>query len=768
MEENGINIKRIADELSLEDKTGLLTGDGWWHTHATEELPSVRMSDGPTGLRCTPEGSEVAEEATCFPTASALAQSWDRKLVFEVGEAIAEEATALGVNVVLAPGVNIKRNPLCGRNFEYFSEDPFLAGELGAAYISGLQSEDVGACLKHFAANSQESMRFISDSVIDERALREVYLAPFELALKSEPKMVMCAYNKLNGEYCSENKRLLRDILRGEYGFKGVTVSDWGAVHSRAKALSAGIDLMMPTDKGLFKKELDERIKSGAVSRDDVDGAAERIVQLIDDVYLEPQGEIDFEKHKEIAYRAALGGIVLLKNDDSLPATANVKISLMGEVAAIPKYQGGGSSEVNAHKPISAVEAFTERDRAVEFYLGYSDGADEVENVTLRREAVEGSIHSDLCIVFVGLSNEAENADRADMRLPKYQELLLDALLGAGRKVCVVLCTGSPVEMPWANKAAAIIQAGLSGANGALAAVDVITGRQNPQGRLAESYPLKYRDCPSSNYYGGEVAPYRESLFVGYRYYDKAGVNVRYPFGFGLSYSKIVYTALELKKTDDGVITASVTLQNKSSRGAYEVVQVYVSDRTDTVFRPERELKGFEKVFVDADSSVTVNIPLGFRAFAFYDAAQKKWAVGTGEYEVRAGSSSRDLPLVAMVDLAGDGVKDDAPKAYRELGSFSHEDFETLLGRNIEQPIHKKPYTTLSTLRDVQNTLAGKFLYKTVLKRMGEAQMTAMLDTPLDVMMQLSEVRAYEIAAIVDACNRKFFAALKKILTKKI
>lgn len=768
MEENGINIKRIADELSLEDKTGLLTGDGWWHTHATEELPSVRMSDGPTGLRCTPEGSEVAEEATCFPTASALAQSWDRKLVFEVGEAIAEEATALGVNVVLAPGVNIKRNPLCGRNFEYFSEDPFLAGELGAAYISGLQSEDVGACLKHFAANSQESMRFISDSVIDERALREVYLAPFERALKSQPKMVMCAYNKLNGEYCSENKRLLRDILRSEYGFKGVTVSDWGAVHSRAKALSAGIDLMMPTDKGLFKKELDESIKSGAVSREDVDGAAERIVQLIDDVYLEPQGEIDFDKHKEISYRAALGGIVLLKNDDALPATANVKISLMGEVAAIPKYQGGGSSEVNAHKPISAVEAFTERDRAVEFYLGYSDGADEVENVTLRREAVEGSIHSDLCIVFVGLSNEAENADRADMHLPKYQELLLDALLCAGRRVCVVLCTGSPVEMPWANKAAAIIQAGLSGANGALAAVDVITGRQNPQGRLAESYPLKYRDCPSSNYYGGEVAPYRESLFVGYRYYDKAGVDVRYPFGFGLSYSKIVYTALELKKTDNGVITASVTLENKSSRGAYEVVQVYVSDRTDTVFRPERELKGFEKVFVDADSSVTVNIPLGFRAFAFYDTAQNKWAVGSGEYEVRAGSSSRDLPLVAMVDLSGDGVKDDAPKAYRELGSFSLEDFEALLGRKIEQPIHKKPYTTLSTLRDVQNTLAGKFLYKTVLKRMGEAQMTAMLDTPLDVMMQLSEVRAYEIAAIVDACNRKFFAALKKILTKKI
>lgn len=768
MEEKGINIKRIADELNFDDKIELLTGEGSWHTHPTEELPSVKMSDGPTGLRCTPEGSEVAEEATCFPTASALASSWDRKLVFEVGEAIAEEATALGVNVVLAPGVNIKRNPLCGRNFEYFSEDPFLAGEMGGAYIRGIQSEDVGACLKHFAANSQEKMRFISDSVIDERALREIYLAPFERALKAEPKMVMCAYNKLNGEYCSENKWLLRDVLRGEFEFNGVTVSDWGAVHSRSKALSAGIDLMMPSDKGLFKNETQAAVASGAITRDDINGAAERIVQLIDDVYLEPQGEMEFKKHEDIAYRAALGGIVLLKNDGALPATANVKISLMGEVAAIPKYQGGGSSEVNAHKPISAVEAFTERDRAVEFYLGYSDGADEVENVTLRREAVEGSIRSDLCVVFVGLTKEEENVDRADMRLPKYQELLLDALIGAGRKVCVVLCTGCPVEMPWAAKAAAIVQAGLSGGRGALAAVDILTGRQNPQGRLAESYPLKYRDCPSSGYYGGEVADYRESLYVGYRYYDKADVPVRYPFGYGLSYSKVSYNSIELKKTGEGEVTAVITVENKSSRGVYEVVQVYVSDHTDTVHRPINELKGFEKVYVDADSSVTVNIPLDFRAFAFYDCASKKWAVGSGEYEVRAGSSSRDLPLSAIVELSGDGVKDDVPNAYRNLGSFSRADFETLLGRKITEPVHSKPYTTLSTLRDVSGTLAGKFLYKTVLKRMGENQMEAMLDTPLDVMMQLSEVRAHEISAIVDACNRKYFSALKKIITKKI
>lgn len=784
MDIKGINIQKILDEMSLDEKLAMLVGKGGWNICGNEEIPSVKMSDGPHGIRMVSDltdGGQFAAPATCFPTASALACSWDKQLAFEIGAALADEATALGVNVVLAPGVNIKRSPLCGRNFEYYSEDPLLSGEMGGAFIRGVQSQDVGACLKHFACNSQESYRMISDSIVDERALREIYLKPFEIAIKANPAMVMCAYNKVNSTYCSENSYLLTDILRDEWGYKGVTVSDWSATHNLVKAVRAGLDLTMPSDRDLFAYDLEREIADGSLSMETINKSVRRLIELTDNVYLEPSGSIDYEAHDNLAYKAAVSSAVLLKNDGILPITPDKSIALIGKYATNPVYQGGGSSQVNPPRVASALDAFTEIERGVEVISGY--GAEsEILNDELRSAAVVASASADVCLVFLACADEAEGYDRNGLRLPSDQDKLMEALISAGRKVVAVLNTGGAIEMPWALRVNAILQVGLAGQQSALAAVDILTGRANPQGRLSETYPQRYRDCILSSYYGKDpVADYRESIFVGYRYFDKVGMQVLFPFGYGLSYSDIRYTKMTVKRLGEYDFTVSVSLKNVSPRGAFEVVQLYVSDINGFVPRPLRELKGFCKVYVDADSTVTVDIPLSYESFSFYDAEREKWSVFAGTYEISVGSSSRDLPLRQSIVLEeGNAILPNSrpPERYYKVeGSFTLEEFESLIGRkvNFYKPPVKGEFTTYSTSKEISSTFAGKQIVKMLKKRatvdgkLDSRQLEQMLNMPLDALMFFGgdAFTPVMLRAIVDLANGKTIKGISGLLNRK-
>ena len=527
MDAERLDIDKTLAYLTREEKLRMLSGDGMWHTFATGELPRLRMSDGPNGLRMA-YGTDVnvgALPATCFPTPGMLACSWDAAMCYSVGAAIGREATAMGVNLLLAPGLNIKRNPLGGRNFEYLSEDPLLAGELGKAYVAGVQSTGVGACIKHLAANSQEYMRMYSDSVVDERALREIYLKPFELALKAQPAAVMCAYNKLNGTYCSESEFLLKKILRDEWNYNGVTVSDWGAVHDRVKSLKAGLDLAMPCSDNEYYNALENALAAGEISESDIDSSLGRILRLVDDAYLEPYGDFDSDLHERIAYNAAAASLVLLKNENGfLPLTKDMKVAICGEYFETAPIQGGGSSHVTAIKSIAPRGAF--KLRAIDFkYLS------DTYNVVERTDGF------DAVIVYVGQPAPSEGIDRETLALPAEQDKLINDLTAAGRKAVVVVCSAGPVLMPWINRVQAVLYAGLNGECGALAAVDALYGRINPCGRLSETFPLSQENYGDD--FGGVRAVYRESIFVGYRYYDSVKKRVLFPFGHGLSFCDI-------------------------------------------------------------------------------------------------------------------------------------------------------------------------------------------------------------------------------------
>lgn len=764
MEIKGINIKKILDEMSLDEKISMLTGDGMWNVRGTEELPSVRMSDGPTGLRMTDNSIEAAV-ATCFPTESALACTWDKNAVRKVGEAIAEEATAMGVNVLLAPGVNIKRNPLCGRNFEYFSEDPLLSGTLGKAYIEGVQSVEVGACLKHFCLNSQETLRMTSDSVVDERALHEIYLPAFKKALEANPSMVMCAYNKVDGEYCSQNARLLRTVLRDEWGYKGVTVSDWGAVHDRAKALAAGLDLQMPDDKGMFAGQIKAAVESGEIDEKLIDESVYRLIELADNVYLEPYGEIEFEAHNELCYKVALESVVLLKNDGILPITPDKKIAITGNYCDRSDFQGCGSSRVNPYKSLTAFEAFTARDRGID-YIPYKSEAD-------LNEVILKTADSDIVIVYTGLINEAEGADRKNMQLPPDQNTLINTLIGAGRTVAVVLHTGCAVEMPWALKTRAIVQGGLGGQMCSAAVADILLGRAVPQGKLAESYPARYRDAITSDFYAkdNKTVDYRESIYVGYRYYDKAGMGVMFPFGYGLSYCKTEFSELAVRRVNDG-FDVTFSIKNPSPRGTYDVAQIYIFDKTGAQFVPEKQLAAFEKVFINADSATTVTIKVPFTAFNRYDTKNKRFTVCGGDYIIAVGNSSADLYLKKTVTLEGDKIDESGvPNWYLTLdGAVKRTDFESLIGRTLSEPPRplKRQYTLLNTINDISHTLIGKILLKklTQLAAKDPASFCGAADIPLDVLPSFSDgaITVDMARGFVDLANGKYFRGIRRVL----
>ena len=660
-----MDIKALVSQMTLEEKAGLCSGLDFWHTKPVERLgvPSVMVSDGPHGLRKQDEkadhlGVNDSIKAVCMPAACATASSFDRDLMGRMGQAIGDSCQHEKLGVVLGPAVNIKRSPLCGRNFEYFSEDPYLAGEMSAAYINGVQSKNVGTSIKHFAANSQEHRRMSSSSNADERTLREIYFPAFEISVrKAQPWTVMCSYNRVNGVYASENPWLLTDVLRKEWGFKGYVMSDWGAVSDRVAGVAAGLDLEMPSSSGINDRKIVAAVKSGELDEKIVDQACERILE-INYRYLDnarPETPWDQEADHQLSARIAEECMVLLKNDGILPLNKTDEVAFIGEFAAKPRFQGGGSSHINAFRTTSAVEAA--QGLPVTYVQGYSAARDMATDEMIA-EAVQAAKAAKVAVVFAGLPDayESEGYDRTHMAMPACQNRLIEAVAGANPNTVVVLHNGSPVEMPWLGKVKAVLEAYLGGQAVGIATVRLLYGDANPCGHLAETFPVKLSDNPSYLYYGGEgdEADYREGVFVGYRYYDKKEMPVLFPFGFGLSYTTFACSNLRLsgaKITDQETLTATVTVTNTGSRAGKTVVQLYVGDRESTVLRPIRELKGFEKVELQPGESRDVTFTLDKRAFAYWNAAIHDWHVETGAFTIEVGQSSRDIEVSGEVTV---------------------------------------------------------------------------------------------------------------------
>jgi beta-glucosidase len=650
--------------LSIADKVALGSGASFWTTREMPAigLPSILMTDGPHGLRGQGEGGDHlglngSSTATCFPTASALACSWDVDLATQVGTAIGLEAVDQGVNVVLGPGVNMKRNPLCGRNFEYFSEDPYLAGKLAAAWIRGLQSTGTGASLKHFALNNQELKRMTTDVRVDERALHEYYLPAFEIAVReSDPATVMCAYNRVEGVYCSDNRRLLTGILRERWGFRGAVITDWGAMNDRAAAYRAGTDLEMPGSGGLSDAEVHAALRAGRLDEKTVDESVDRLIALVRRTTggdAEVPADV-YERHHELARRAAAASAVLLENDGVLPLEPGGRVALIGALAATARYQGSGSSRVNPARVVSlldGVRGYAEADHVAGYRL--TGEADRV----LIDEAVALARTAERLIVCVGLTEiaESEGFDREHLRIPANQIALLEALAPWSQRLVLVVVGGSAIEMPWARHAAAVLHLHLAGQAGGAAAADLLFGAANPSGKLAETFPMSYEDVVSSGYFSvdPEQTPYLESMFCGYRYFDAADRPVRYAFGYGLSYTSFTYSGLRITRRGDDEAEVTFTVTNTGDRDGAEIAQVYVAARTGGVHRPDRELKAFTKVTLAAGESRTMTLELDRRAFAVYDPERAGWVVEDGDHEIRIGASSRDVRLRDVVRLGG-------------------------------------------------------------------------------------------------------------------
>lgn len=662
-----MDIKKVISEMTLEEKASLCSGADFWHTKAVERvgIPAVMVSDGPHGLRKQAQqgdhlGVNDSIEAVCFPTACASAASFDRELIRQIGQGVGDACQREEVSVVLGPAVNIKRSPLCGRNFEYFSEDPYLAAEMAVGLIEGVQSLGIGTSVKHFAANNQEHRRMSSDSVVDERTMREIYLPAFEAAVRrARAWTVMCSYNRINGVYASENHEYLTDILRGEWGFDGYVVSDWGAVSDRVAGIAAGLDLEMPSSGGVNDRRIVEAVRAGKLDEKLVDLAVERIL-TINGRYLQnkkPDTKWDMEAQHSLARRLAAECMVLLKNEGgALPLREGRSLAVIGKFAMEPRYQGGGSSHINSFKVTGLMDALEGVER-VTYAQGYDTERDEIQD-RLIDEAVAAARGADVAVIVAGLpdSFESEGYDRAHMRMPDCQNALIERVAEANPNTVVVLYNGSPVEMPWLGKVKAVIEAYLGGQAVGGATKDVLFGNVNPCGRLPESFPLKLEHNPSYLTYGGEedMAVYNEGVFVGYRYYDKKQMEVLFPFGFGLSYTSFEYRNLRVSAesiSDTDTLTVSVDVENTGALPGKEVVQLYVGDRESTVFRPVRELKGFEKVSLAPGEIKTVTFTLDKRAFAYWNTGLHDWHVETGAFIIEIGRSSRDIALSCAVTV---------------------------------------------------------------------------------------------------------------------
>ncbi|MBQ9148836.1 MAG: glycoside hydrolase family 3 C-terminal domain-containing protein [Oscillospiraceae bacterium] len=701
--------------MTLEDKISLCTGRDFWHTKAMPQygIPDIKMSDGPHGLRCQRDSADMlgineSMPATCFPTAVTAGATWNRALYAAEGEAIAKEGSAAGVSVVLGPGCNIKRNPLGGRNFEYISEDPYFAGKMAASFIGGMQSTGVAASVKHFAVNSQEYKRQNGDSQLDDRTLREIYLTPFEIAVKeSKPGTVMCSYNKINGTHASDCKELLTDILRSEWGFDGLVVSDWGALNDRIEAYKAGCDLNMPGGSKYMEKETAEAVRKGLLDEADIDNAVERILRLVARGQDIPKAEIDWDAHHDLALKIAEQGAVLLKNEDQILPLRENDMVLIGHMAANLRYQGSGSSHINPTKQVNLTDAMPGVP-----CCACGDGLGNVSERDLR-EAAAAAKKGKTAVVVVGLpdSYESEAFDREHMRLPDGHNALVEAVVKANPNTVVVLLGGSAMECPWADQVKAILYLGLPGQAGGQAAANLLTGKAVPSGKLTESWPMCYEDVISRDTFGKKNTEYREGIYVGYRYYDKAEKAVRYPFGHGLSYTRFDYSDLQV--TDRKV---SVRIQNTGAVAGAEVVQLYIAAPQSGLFRPVRELKGFARVELEPGETKIVEFELDDRSFAIW---ADGWKIPGGTYKIQIGASSRDIRLEREIEITGEAV----PAPAWQMGSWydnlagkpSREAWEKLMGHSV--PVVPEPkkgqFTMDSTCMEMlDSSLVMKIQYK--------------------------------------------------------
>lgn len=662
-----MEIEALLKQLTLEEKVSLCEGAGLWHTVPIERLgiPSIMVSDGPHGLRKQDVDNELAGPqdsitSVCFPAACATSCSFDRELVKELGSTLGKECRAEGVAVLLGPAVNIKRSPLCGRNFEYISEDPYVAGELASAYINGVQGEQVGTSIKHFAANSQEYCRFVSSSEVDERTLREIYFPAFETAVKkAKPWTFMCSYNRINGVHSSENGWLLNDVLRNEWDYDGLVMSDWGAVSDRVKGLPAGLDLEMPGANQANNARLIEAVQNGTIPMEALDEAVRRVLKLVEKgIAGGREGVFDREADHAKAVRFAEESMVLLKNEGQLPLEKAEKVLFVGEFAKKPRFQGGGSSHTNFWLVENALDVAGEYAQ-VSYAKGFS-ATEDVYEEALAKEALAAAAAAEKVVVFAGLpeSIESEGFDRKDMKLPACQNRLIEELLAVNPNLTVVLHNGAPVELPWADRTPAILEAYLAGEGSGRAVANILYGKVNPSGKLAETFPIKLADNPTYLNFPGSRAKveYREGLFVGYRYYDTKEQEVRFPFGHGLSYTSFAYGKLALSSNTmqpGGEITVSVDITNTGDRAGKEIVQLYVQDNTGTVMRPKKELKGFERVALEPGETKTVTFVLDERAFAWYNTDIWDWYAANGDYTILVGRSSRAIECMAQVTFTG-------------------------------------------------------------------------------------------------------------------
>ncbi len=729
--------QKWISKLTIRERALMLTGKDLWHLNSIKRigLPSIMLTDGPHGLRKTKKKEKgigsYTVPSTCFPTASALACTWDRELMREIGNALGNECIQERVSILLGPGVNIKRSPLCGRNFEYFSEDPLLTGELAAEMINGIQEKGVGTSIKHFAANSTETNRLNCNSIIDERAMREIYLRSFEIAIKkSQPWMAMSAYNKINGTYCTENAYLQNHILRDEWGFNGAVISDWTAVNDRVEALNAGLDIEMPSSGYSNVYKIANAYRENIVSEETLDTSVSRVFNLVqqseENLIKSNHFEYDKKLHHEIAKKAAEKSIVLLKNEEQiLPLKSGQKVAVVGSLAKDPIYQGYGSSRINPHKVENAYDCLINSFPDLVYAKGYEKNAD-LPNERLLERAKEVSKDADVVVVFVGASDSdvCEGFDRADMRLSNAQTALIQTVLQVNRNVVVVVSGGSCVEMPWHLKVKAIVQSYLLGQSGGEAIANILSGEISPSGKLAETFPFSFNDTPAKDYYipnADNNLQYRESILVGYRYYEKANIPVMFPFGHGLSYTQFKYSDLRVSArsiSKNEKLDVFVDVENIGDYDAEEIVQLYVVKGNTKIFRPEKELKGFERVYIRAGEKKQVKITLDRTAFEYYSTKLGKWCVEEGIYSIYLGSSSADIRIAVDVAVNSDDdfLRETLYENYipsyfsADISKATDAEFETLLGFNLQsfKPI-KAPniITKEDTLSDAVNTKLG-------------------------------------------------------------
>ena len=760
------DIKGIIEQMTLEEKAGLCSGLSFWYTKAVDRLgiPSIMLSDGPHGLRKQDEsqdhlGLNESIPATCFPSAAGLACSWDRELLEKVGVALGKECQAERVSVILGPGANIKRSPLCGRNFEYFSEDPYLSGELAASHIDGVQSQGVGTSLKHYAANNQEHKRLTIDVKLDERTLREIYLTGFEIAVKkSQPWTVMCSYNRLNGVYCSENEYLLTDILRDEWGFEGFVVSDWGAVNDRVEGVRTGLELEMPSSGGLGDKKIVEAVKSGTLCESVLDKAVERLLNIIfraADNHKE-NASYDKDHHHQLARKVARESMVLLKNDNNiLPLKREGSLAVIGAFAKEPRFQGGGSSHINPTKVDSALEEIEKLagdSMDIVFAEGYRldekggifsskafESNSDIPDDELIAAAKEAAAKSDVALVFAGLPDtyESEGFDRKHIKIPEGHRRLIEEVAKVNKNTVVVLSNGAPIEMPWLDEVAGVLEGYLGGQAFGGAVADLLFGVSNPCGKLAETFPWRLEDNPSHLNFPGDATKveYREGIFVGYRYYDAKDMDVLFPFGYGLSYTNFDYTDISVDKDeimDNDEVTVKVKVKNTGDLAGKEIVQLYVRDIESSVIRPMKELKGFDKVSLQPGEEKTVTFKLGKRAFAYYNEDIKNWYVEDGDFEILVGGSSKCTPLRATVKVQS------------------------------TQPI-KKVYTLNSTMGEIMANPVGMAMIQEAMKNSpvpedamsdGISEMVAAMPLRSVIMFMGGQIPEEAIQGLLDALNK--------------